>query len=114
MIIYQAVNKFNGNSYIGATSRASFTYSDTHIDKLERDSLLNELIAKRDDNLSSRKRRSVICINDNNEYKSLKLCATAYDISVSRVMQLCQSGGSTKDGLRFKYNEQKIWKIRSS
>lgn len=83
----------------------SFAYSLNPLTKEECEKILNSLLEKRHDSWSNRKRKSVICVNDGKIYKSLIEASNVYNISNSRVMQLCQSGGSSKDGLRFKYNE---------
>jgi group I intron endonuclease len=52
------------------------------------------------------RRRPVVRVNDGVRYESIRLAAIANGVSAIRVVQICQGGGKTKDGLLFMYADQ--------
>lgn len=84
----------------------SFVFSNREMTAEERKVNLGTLEARRvawNVRRNADKRRSVICLTDDELYESGRAAAKYYDITPARVMQLCQSGGQTLAGLSFRY-----------
>lgn len=106
-IVYTQIKSVCAGREISARG-LHFAFSTRPIPKKVRKTMIVAVERRRAANFGAGGRsrsRGVVCVTDGRRFESGAAAARAYGIHVMRVSQICNAGGTTETGLRFRFED---------